>query len=420
MPAAGLTRKQIRQIIARNLLGSEFVNSDTSASGTVRVLEDNTLRGGDQDHRGKWVLMTSGTNNGTETRVESFESTIRELTLDPELSVSSGNGDTYEMFSDLVSATTIHDAINQAVGEVLGEIYDDEESLALHADGVTSQFTLPSEINGLREVWYRRYVISRTIHNCDVVWDETTDADFTQTAQAGDKKEGAASLRLVIDTAASASDFITDNITSVDLSQCTYLEMWIKSTVALTAGQMDILLDDTAGAASALETLAIPAISANTWTYVRVALGNPALDTAIISVGFRYTSDIGAVTIFLDDIKAVVDDTAQWQLLPRHLWSINPENLELVLTEAGINQAGYHLLKLVGGSYPSRMTADTDTADIPEEYIIARATSLLLLGGSTGRNADPKDQRALAAYWAQRADNARLKFPMLVGMRRAG
>ena len=416
----GLTRKQLRQLIARNLLGSEFINSDASAGGTVRVLEDNTLRGGDQDYRGRWVLMTSGTNLALETRVESYEATIQELTLFPELSAASANGDTYEMFSDWLSAAAIHDAMNMAAAEAVGHVYDYEESLALHADGKTSRFSIPSEMDMIRHIYYRDSVQGNSIHNCDKVWDETTDADFVQTAQTEDRKQGGASLRLVIAAAASANDLISDNISSIDLSGDTYLELWIKSTVATAAADLHILLDDTAGAGSALETLAIPALVANTWTLVRVALANPALDTAIVSVAFRYTVDIGAATIFLDDIKTVAADTAHWKTLPQHLWHIDHEARELVLTEDGIAVAGYHLLKLVGGSNPSRMTADTDVADISEDFIIARATSLLLMGGSAGPTVDPLHRRQLGAYWDTRAREAKMHMPMLVGVRRVG
>ena len=413
MPVQGLSRKQIRQSIAQNCLGPEFWVSEATAAGTVRVLEDNLLRGGDQDHRGKWGLMTSGTNLNTETRVEKHEASIHELTLDPELGASTADGDTYEMYSNWLSARMIHQAMLDAGTEAVGLVYEDEESLALHGDGVTARFDLPSEMDMVKAVYYRGYVVSRIIHNCDSVWDETTDADFTQTAQTLDKKQGGGSLRLVIAAAAAANDLVTENISSLDLSQCTHLELWVKSTVATAASDLHILLDDTAACASPLETLSIPALVANTWTFVRVALANPALDTAIISVGFRYTVDIGAATIFLDDIKGVAADTARWERLPDHLWRIDKEERDMVLTEAGMDRAGYHLLKLVGGSNPTRMTADTDTSDIPEDFVIARATSLLLMAG-------PEEKRPLAAYWVKQAEALKAKFPWQIGVRRVG
>ena len=97
---------------------------------------------------------------------------------------------------------------------------------------------------------------------------------------------------MVIASGASAGDFVTDSITSKNISGYDYIEMWVKSTVATSAGNLKLLLDDSASCASPLETLSIPALTADTWTFVRMQLSTPELDTAIISVGLEYDSDL--------------------------------------------------------------------------------------------------------------------------------
>ena len=46
--------------------------------------------------------------------------------------------------------------------------------------------------------------------------------------------------------------------------------------------------------------------------------------------------------------------------------------------------------------------------------MISRATALMLMGGSRGRDGDTEDRRGLAAYWDGRANQERNKFPPIV------
>lgn len=80
---------------------------------------------------------------------------------------------------------------------------------------------------------------------------------------------------------------------------------WLKSSVATANGDFSWQDDDTASLASPLDTLAIPALSANTWTYTSVTLGAPRATQ--LSYGFRYSTDIGAATFKADSISAIFD-----------------------------------------------------------------------------------------------------------------
>ncbi len=222
---------------------------------------------------------------------------------------------------------------------------------------------------------------------------------------------------MVIAVGASAGDFVTDSIASKDLSGYDTIEMWVKSTVATSSGNLKLLLDDTASCASPLETLSIPALSADTWTFVRMSLSNPETDTAIISVGLEYDSDIGAATVWIDDIVAVANDTAEWSTLDRRNWKIDKESRDLVLVRDGQCAVGYSLIKITGGDKPALLTSDATATEIDEDYIIANSVALALLSTGGGPGTDPDAKRQLSAFWSDQAQRARRAFPMIVNVR---
>lgn len=414
MPTEGLTLTDIESQVARNLLGPDFISSSASAAGTTTTLVDNTLTGAKDIQKGRWLLFTSGGNAGKERRVtaSSIASDVTTLTFAPALGNATASGDTYKMFDNTLSSLMIREALKQSTNAIVGRFYRREESVALHADGVTSRFDLPSEFDMVDRIEYRQTVTSKEIQSCDALWD-TIDADVTASVDSEDKKLGS-SLKLVVALGADANDVLAkDDFTSTNYSGMTHVELWIKSTVALSAADLHLLLDNTAGGGSAVETLAIPAVSADTWTYVRIALADPDLDTAILHVGIRMTVDKGAFTLWLDDIKAVNHESAHWVPLAKNLWWIDQEGKDLILGNVGRAVASYRLLKLSGGSNPAQMTASADVATVPEEYLIAKATTLLLLGGSRASDQDIAGRRSLAGFWEGQATRARGKMPIL-------
>lgn len=144
------------------------------------------------------------------------------------------------------------------------------------------------------------------VEDCEDAWDEYVDADVTVTADSTDKKVGSASVKLSVAAGASAGDILaTEAISSMDLSGAYQIALWIKCSVATAAGDLQLLLDDTAQCATPLEILNIPVLTANTWTRVALPLATPANLTAVISVGLKYAVDVGACDIWLDDITAI-------------------------------------------------------------------------------------------------------------------
>jgi hypothetical protein len=148
------------------------------------------------------------------------------------------------------------------------------------------------------------------IEDCEDAWDELVDADVTESADAVDFKTGTASAKFVVAAGCGAGDIIaTEAFVSKDMSGDDSLKLWVKSSVALDAGDLQILLDDTAECASPLKELDIPAVAADTWTEVDIDLGDASGLTAVISIGVKMIVDVGAFNLWIDDVRSFTDDT---------------------------------------------------------------------------------------------------------------
>ena len=419
MPSlVGRTREELRVSVGHNL-GAVFTGTTSStghSDGTK--LYDTSLPGGNDDHNGKWVVITSGTNDGEIRQVTNYVSSTGEVEVRTAFTAQVANSVTFELWDQVYPPARIHDIMNQSIIEATGRVYDPEEDVSLHGDGSQARFDLPSEFSMLQRVEYRGSVYSTRLHACAEAFDETVDSDITVSLDTKDKRQGSQSCKFVIAAGASAGDIATDSITSKDISGYAYIEFWAKSTVATSASNLKILLDDTASCASPLETLDVPALTADTWTFCRVALANPETDTAIISVGLEYDSDIGACTVWLDDISVVRNDTAIWRRLPKHLWSVDKEARDLILTSEGRGLVGSSLIKLVGGDDPALFTAESSATELDDFYVIARTTGLALASASGGPSTDPDSKRTHAGYWFGMAASRMRSWPPLKDIRR--
>ena len=413
----GRTREQLRQHIGY-VLGSVYVSAASTSGSTTTLLDNTLVLGGADNQIGKWIRFTSGANDTLTRRVtdSSISSNVTTMTFMP-AATSATASESYELWEGAFSPDVVDNIINQSILSATGWVYDPIENIELHGDGYQTRFDIPSNISMISKIEYRHKVSSTRIHACATTFDEATDGDFTQALDTKDRKQGTQALKLTIAAGASAGDFVSDSITSKDISGYDTIEMWVKSTVATSSGNLKLLLDNTASCASPIETLSIPALSADTWTFVRMTLANPETDTAIISVGLEYDSDLGACVVWIDDISAVANDTAEWTTLDRRYWKIDKEARDLVLMRDGQCAAGYALIKITGGDKPALLTSDSDTTEIPEDYIIASSVTNVLLSASGGPATDPDARRQLSAYWAQQAERARRSIPMLVNVR---
>lgn len=398
------TRSELRQAIG-HMIGKVYVGATTSGGSTSTLIDAN-LRGGDDEHNGAWFVFHDGSNAGLIRRASDYVASTTTVTLAPVLAATVGSGHTYELWDRGFDPNRVNALINQGIRQLYGLFFDPVENGSLHADGRQTRFDIPSDLSMINRVMYRSTMESKVIHSCGVAWDEKTDGEFTISVDTKDYKRGAGANKFVIGDGASAGDSISDSIASKDISDCTHVEFWAKSSINVTAAYLQLQLDDSASLASALETLSLPALTADTWTRCRVALATPELDTAIISVGLKYTADIGAATVWLDDIIAMNNDTEIWNVLPSQLWSIDKEAGDLVVSTSGREVLGYSRIKLIGGNKPAELTADTTVCEVPDDFIVNWVSGMMSLSEGAGSSTDPDDNFRRGQMWVAMAEQA--------------
>jgi len=416
MPVQGRTRKQLRQSIGYNL-GAIYVSS-ASGNGDTTSLIDNTLIGGNDNFIGYNALFTSGNNDGALRRVSDFVESSTDITVSPALSNSTATNDTYELWEQGYHPNAIHDFINQAIIDTTGQAYDPVEDVSLHADGTALRFDIPSNISIINHLYYRSSVSFTRIHDCNSVWATNVNSTMPASVDTQDKKQGTGSLKLVT-TSADAGDIAGTTFASKNISKYDYLECWVKSTVATSAENLKIHLHSAAiteviANSGSLEALSIPALAADTWTYVRIPLANPETDTEIIAIALEHDYNLDDCQIRLDDIKVVQNDSAVWEIFPKHLWKLDRSARDLIITQDGKFEAGYSLIKITGGDKPALLSTDSGTTEIDDSYIIARATGLAFASASGGPSTDPDQLRQQAAFWLGLAEQAKRAFPLLI------
>lgn len=144
-----------------------------------------------------------------------------------------------------------------------------------------------------------------SVDTCDtdpVAWADGSAGDVTPSRETSSPQDGTAFVRLTVGAGAGVELLAYRDIASVNLSSYDSVGFWIRSSVTTSAGDIRFVLDNTAACASPLETINIPALTANTWTWVNLAFVTPGNLTAVISIGITQAVDIGACTIDIDQI----------------------------------------------------------------------------------------------------------------------
>ena len=405
---ADRTREQIRVAIGYNL-GAVFLS--TADSGDSASVVDGQARGNIDTENGKWIVSTSGANDGEIRQVIDTVVSSNGVDMTVDDFSNSVSTMTYERWSERYNPAAIHEFINAAIAGLYGRAYNPDENITLFADGDQTRFDIPSGFSMIKRLEYRSSFTGKVIDSADSAWTGGTSV----TVATDDKlKKRGKSNKLTIGSVSAGAVIAHNTITSINISDYTHIEWWARASFTTTAADYKLLLDDTAGSGSAIELLEFPALTADTWTFCRVALAKADEDKAIISVGIE--DDVGDndnQTLWIDDIRAVHNDEAIWTPVPRRLWHIDKNARDLVLTSAGRSLIGYAMLKIVGGDEPLLLTADANTNEVSDEYVIAKATSLAF--ESLGPD-DNKTARAISR-WNRATDRAYRKLPLLTNVR---
>lgn len=139
--------------------------------------------------------------------------------------------------------------------------------------------------------------------NCETTW--TAKTNVTVADEGTIKKVGTYSQKIT-----PAAGFTTGLLAYRDQAlgdKSTYgmVRLWIRSSIALSAGDLQFCIDDSAGCGSPLETIDLPALTADTWKLVFVSIATPANLTAVASLGLKAATDFGTCSIYIDDIQFV-------------------------------------------------------------------------------------------------------------------
>ena len=383
------TREDIRLAVGYNA-NAVFEGSTTTASAGTSDIIDTKLRGGLNDYAGKWVIITSGARDGDLSQVSTSTATPVTLTVSPVLGGTLASGVTYELWDNEFRPALVHNYINQAIHYVTGKAYDPEEDTSLHLNGFERRYVIPSVFASITELERRVSYSSTLIDPCESGWTQQT--NVTQAFDATQRREGGTSLRLILAAAVAAGDNVASKtITALDISKNDRIGFWIRSSVAAVSGDFTLRL--TSG--STTVAFNIPALVANTWHFHRVTI-NPddaRSLTAVTTVVIRQVVDIGAATLWVDDIKAEENSSAKWEVIRPHLWSIDQEVSEIVFKPV-FGSMPYNLLKITGGDKPVLLNADATVSEVDPSYVIAYATHLLLM----------RKEPNLSAFWLQQAE----------------
>ena len=207
-----------------------------------------------------------------------------------------------------------------------------------------------------------------TIEDCEDAW--LAKANVTCDVSATVYKRGSNSATAVVATAFTTGILCTEVIASADLSGYDHVHFWIKSSIALDAGDLQLLLDDTGACASPIETIDLPALEEDTWTRVSIALAHAASDTAIISIGLNLTANKAAFNLWFDDYRAVKEFTGSAD----ERWSTVTLNDIFIMTN------GQDVMKTYNGAD----VADLGGSPPIAKWVIAFQNRLLVCGTVEG------------------------------------
>lgn len=404
------TLQQIRRSIGKNL-GIVIDGAATATVDTSSLQDTKNLLGGDDEHNQKEVKIYDATGSivdGETSIVSDFDSATNDATCAPVFTASLTSGDKYEMWKIPWRIADINDAINQAIMELTSKVLRIKEiHTPFSEDGKYLYDVLSGFTHLSKAEWVYSIGTEKTLHACNAVWDELVDTDVTASLNTTFKKEGTGSLKLVVAAGAAAGDILaTEDITSIDISGCNEVQIWIFSTVALAAGDLQLLLDDTASCASPVESLNIPATTANVWTRHIISLANPQSDSAIISVGLKMVVDKGAFSLWADDIKAIDSFSNGYREMQLEYWNISKGSTPYFqVTSRGLSVIGSNKqMRLTGYQIPDLLTADTTVSEVDPGYLVPYVTGRLLISHAKSSYLDIHDRAGLSKYWLGQAE----------------
>jgi len=159
----------------------------------------------------------------------------------------------------------------------------------------------------------RVYAANLLVEDCEDTWNESDPVAGVAISTVAGVSGNAARATT---TTVGAATLLMSEVISKDLSTYDALGFWIRSSVNTVDGDLEVQLDDTVACASPVETLSVPALTANEWRFCVVRFATPASLTTLISVGLYQSADLADGTFDIDAVYALAetDGMKNWSI----------------------------------------------------------------------------------------------------------
>lgn len=145
---------------------------------------------------------------------------------------------------------------------------------------------------------------SNQVDDCETTW-TAPDGNVAVADDTTDYKEAPTAQKISPDANFTTGILAYHDQALGDQSGYGVVRLWLKSSIALTAGQIEFVISNSAACATEEETIDIPAMSADTWYLWFVEIATPNDIDSVDSLGLKATADFGAAVLRIDDIQFV-------------------------------------------------------------------------------------------------------------------
>ena len=157
------------------------------------------------------------------------------------------------------------------------------------------------------------YSSALLLEDCEDVWTAGSAASVISVVTG---KVGTYCVRDTTTALGAITLMMYEDITSTNLTAYDGIYCWLRSSVTTAAGNLQVIIDETAACAVRLESLNVPILTAATWKQFFGRLSDPSILNAVVSVGLYQVTDLADGTFDVDDVQALkeIDGIKSWTL----------------------------------------------------------------------------------------------------------
>lgn len=201
---------------------------------------------------------------------------------------------------------------------------------AIYTAGTT---TITSEVNGDGDGELKLMQLGMLLDDCELAWNEVPIENVTTTADPTEHQRGTNCAKMIVGEAVGIGR-LASRIVSLDGAKIELykkLNLRIKSTIDIAAGELQFRMSDAAELADPEVTINIPALVANTQYNLVIdhdfsADGLTEID--MVSLGVWMTANLGEFTLYIDDVRCAATQVE--------------ENSETITLDGGAQTRGTH------------------------------------------------------------------------------